>query len=679
MSYISSAIANMFNGVSQQPATLRHPSQCEAQENAFSDIATGVRKRAPTQHIAKLNAVDHTNSLVHTINRDTVERYTVIIQNGDLFVYDFTGAAMTVNFPDGKGYLACATPRTDMVVMTVADYSFIVNRTITTALTAAVAPGVIFGTKQKFSDLPAPTGTGNIYKIAGDPSNNFDDYYVKDTAPTNVYVETLLPGSTFEFNASTMPHQLTRTGPGVFTFAKATWNNNLVGDSDSNPVPSFIGQKIRDIFFYRNRLGVVSNEAFILSRTAKYFNYWVETITAALDTDPIDGDASHNKVSILNWAVPFSKALLLFSEQTQFQISGGDALTQRTAKADPVTEFESSTICRPIGLGQDVFFIQPRGDHSGLLEYYVEQETISNDAGDTTSHVPNYVPKDVFKMAGCAVSDTVMLLTLSERNAVYVYKYYWGENNQKLQSSWSKFTFDAADVILNVDFIGTIAYFTIKRADGTYFEKMDIRANATDTGFTFQFLLDRRVELTGVYDPVNLWTTWTLPYPDSAEFQVALGAAFGSSRGVLLSVTRPSSTTIRAVGNYSAGTSFIGRRYTQRYRFSTLYYRDEKGAIQAGRLQIARMFIAYDKSGYFRIEVTPKAREKNTYLFTGKVLGDATLILGSPTIHTGVFKFPVQCRNEDVIIELVNDSALPATVQSAEWEGVFVMHSQRVR
>jgi hypothetical protein len=678
MSTISSPIPNLFNGVSQQPASLRHPSQAEAQENAFSDIATGLRKRAPTQHIARLTTADRTDAFVHTINRDTAERYKVLLVDGDLFVYDLDGVEKTVAFPDGKDYLDCDTPRSEFAVMTVQDYSFIVNRTVTTALHSDTVAGAVTGTKQLFSDLPTPTGTGNIYKVQGDPTNNFDDYYVKDTAPDNVWVETAKPGEQYKLDPATMPHKLVRESDGTFTFSEVDWENRLVGDLDSNPTPSFIGAKIRDVFFYRNRLGVIADEAFVLSRPAKYFNYWIETITAALDSDPIDADASHNKVSLLNWAVPFSKALLLFSSATQFQVTGGDTLTQRNAKADPMTEFESSAICRPFGLGPDVFFVQDRGNYTGMLEYYVDDDSVTADAADTTAHAPAYVPSDVFKMTGSHTLDTVLLLTLQERNALYVYKYFWGDDDKKLQSAWSKFTLDSGDTIIDADFIGTICYLVVQRTDGCYLEKMDLRAGATDTGFDFQFLVDRRVELTGSYEADTDETTWTLPFDDEGDFEVYLGAAFGTQSGRRIVPTRPSSATLRTTGDFSAGIAYVGRAYAMRYRFSTLHYRDDKGAVLEGRLQLSRMLVAFANSGYFRAEVTPLARDTYSYAFTAKSLGTTSSVIGTPTLQTGTFQFPLKCRNEDVVIEIVNDSAYPSVLQSAVWTGEFVLTTQRV-
>jgi hypothetical protein len=116
----------------------------------------------------------------------------------------------------------------------------------------------------------------------------------------------------------------------TWEFRKNVWDDRLVGDDISNPPPSFVGRTIRDIFYHRGRLGFISDDNVILSRAGKPFNFWNETVTAVLDSDPIDRAVSHNKVSILNYVVPFNKALMLFSDLTQFQFTGGDTLTPKT-------------------------------------------------------------------------------------------------------------------------------------------------------------------------------------------------------------------------------------------------------------------------------------------------------------------------------------------------------------
>ena len=63
-----------------------------------------------------------------------------------------------------------------------------------------------------------------------------------------------------------------------------------------------------------------------MSRSGEFLNFFPETITQTLDTDPIDVASTHTKVSILRHAVSFDEELLLFSDQTQFVLKGGATL-----------------------------------------------------------------------------------------------------------------------------------------------------------------------------------------------------------------------------------------------------------------------------------------------------------------------------------------------------------------
>ena len=96
---ISNSIPNLLNGVSQQPDTVKLPNQASVQENGLSDIISGLGKRPPTEHIAKLNTDTLTNSKVHIINRDSVEQYVVLVNNQSIKVYDLAGNAKTVVVP----------------------------------------------------------------------------------------------------------------------------------------------------------------------------------------------------------------------------------------------------------------------------------------------------------------------------------------------------------------------------------------------------------------------------------------------------------------------------------------------------------------------------------------------------------------------------------------------------
>src|SRR5262245_43428636 len=634
MPLISKSVPSVFTGVSQQPAPLRGPSQCEASDNAYPSLSVGLRKRPPTKHQAKLTNTTASSAWVGVFNYSAADKYIITVLDEDLKVYHTDGTACTITalnrtawaaatgyalgavrrptVPNGfqyrvttagtsagaqpvwplvlggtvvdntvtwtcvPDYLNSATPRSEFSGQVIGDSVLIVNKTVTVAMKSDVVPGALTGTKQTFGSLPAAAGSGNIYQVLGDSTNRFDNYYVKDDAATTTWIEWLKPGETYRLDPQTMPHKLVRTGKYTFTFDPAGWLERAVGDKAAVADPSFIGKQIQDVFLYRNRLGFIADEFVVMSKSADFYNLYPGTATAVLDDDPIDLTTSGQKKTVLRYAIPFNTALLLFSEQTQYQLSGGDVLSPRTCRVDPVTEFESDPNCRPVALGQEVYFGVNRQTNTAVRNYFIDTEALTNDASDVTAHVPNYVPQNVFKMTASTTEDLVCAFTLQERNRIYLYKFYWQED-KKVQAAWQRFTFDATDEILGAEFINNVLYLIVQRADGIYYETMDMQPSVIDSDLGFLCTLDRRVSLSGTYDAANDWTTWTLPYSDAGNFQAVLPSAFTGRKGEVFDCSRPSNTAVRVPGNLSANPVYIGRKYILRYRLSEIYFKDGNG------------------------------------------------------------------------------------------------------
>lgn len=674
MGAVSKAIPNFFGGVSQQSQVSRHITQCESLVNGDPSIADGLGMRPNTEHIANLVSLSP-NAFVHFINRDANQRYVLIIDGGTFSVYDLNGVAQTSIAPEGLSYLASSNPREDFVAVTVADYTFIVNKQVTVTMDGSVGGGTLTGTVQQFSDLPETPTVGDIYRIEGTPSTNFDDYYVRYDA-SGVWVETVKPGIQNKLNAATMPWKLIKTGPTQFSLLKNTWADRLVGDEFSNPAPSFVGFTISDVFFHRNRLGFLSDEQVIMSRAGDPFNFWAETVTAALDSDPIDVGASTNKVTLLRYAVPFNKALLIFSDTAQFQLSSGDVLTPKTAKLDPTTEFESSSLAKPVSAGSSLFFAVRRENSTGFREYFVDQDTISNDAADISAHVPSLIPSAVFRLTCSTTKDLLFALSSAAHNRIYAYQYYWS-GDEKVQSAWHIWEFPTGSIIHGIEVIGSVLYIVVTRPSGQCaLEKMDLERAVTHGGLGFRVHLDRLVSLTGVYDSGNNWTTWTLPYQESGEMTAVLGSAFAENAGNALQITRPSATTVRASGNWTAGVVWIGCNYTFQMRLSRIFLRDDKNvSVIGGKLMLQTISLWLENSGYLRAEVNLLARDPSVYEFTGKEVGSLTI--GALSIRDDVFAFPVGGLNTQATIDLINDTYLPCNIIMAEWSGDYVNHKAR--
>lgn len=129
MSLTTRTIPQLFNGVSRQPAILRSMDQTESELNSWAAASSGVGKRPPTEVVAKLTSSAAEDGFIHIINRDAIERYVVVINGAEIKVIGFDGVARTVNTPGGVAYITAGDDqKDDLKAVTVADYTFILNR-----------------------------------------------------------------------------------------------------------------------------------------------------------------------------------------------------------------------------------------------------------------------------------------------------------------------------------------------------------------------------------------------------------------------------------------------------------------------------------------------------------------------------------------------------------------------
>lgn len=552
----------------------------------------------------------------------------------------------------------------------------------------------IYGKVQRFTDLPVVGKHGYIVQITGDDGSSIDDYYVKFEAnkgngfDSGVWVECPAPGIQIRLDPATMPHALVRKSNGDFKLEQVSWGDRLCGTEESAPWPSFVGQTIRDIFYDRNRLCFLSDDNVIMSRARSLFSFFRETSTTQLDTDPIDVVASGSKVSQLQYAVPFNKQVVIFSGQTQFVIDADTLIASEPPAVKEITAYEIDKQAKPVAVGKTIFFGVKSGSYSRMMEYFIVPETDTTDAADVSKHVPRYIPANLFKLAASPTDDVVFALTRDKPNRVYVYKFHW-QGNQKLQSSWSYWEFRSDAVVLNVDFIGNLAYFVIQYGDAVYIETTYVSDGVEETDEPFTTRLDRLVDETQVsvsYNSGTNQTTLTLPYSPSESGMAVVTrpndtpGAEPAYRQWPLVAADSSSVTVQ--GDLRAQKFYVGEQYTFEYEFTRPVLKSGgpsggQASVLAGRLQINRWHVSYDRTGYFRAEVETANGGTYTYTFTGKILGTNSAVVNETDLNEGTYAFRVNTRADRVKVTIINDSFLPCYLTGAEWEGRFERRSSR--
>jgi hypothetical protein len=509
-----------------------------------------------------------------------------------------------------------------------------------------------------FKKLPTEGPVDFNIKVSGDNQKAQDDYYVKFTAD-GVWKETIEPNIIIDLDATTLPHKLAKQPDGSFIFDEVSYADRRVGDDGTNDFPSFIGYTLADIFFHRDRLGVLADENVIFARAGEYvdFDFFRKSTLTIVDSDPIDVAVSSNKVSILKHAVPFNEALLLFSDLTQFKLTADPVLTPETVNITNTTEFEASLRAKPAQAGKFVYFASKRGAWSGMWEYYVDTDTDTNDATESTAHVPEYLNGDVTNIQASSNEDMLLVQTDNDPEALYVYRYYWS-GREKLQSSWSRWVFDG-DVI-GCSFNRADITLLIKRGTNLYLERINLSVDDATNYTTGQFSihLDRRIQL----ETAGLTT---VPYVDAATIYI-------DQTGNVINLADVAGKLA------SSEIVYAGIPYTFKYQFSEPVVKQANQPVTTGVLNLRNYAVVYNNTGFFEVDVTPSRRTTYNRKFTGRIVSGAANILNRAAIDSGTYEFGILAKSDKVSIVLKSDSHLPCVFQSAEWEGFYVLRSRRM-
>lgn len=788
MGLVSQSVKNLKGGISQQPDILRYPNQGALQINGWSSESEGLQKRPPTTFVKYLrpDTAWPGKPAIHMINRDRIEQYFVVFTGTGVEVVDLLGNSYEVR--GYNGYANCANPREDLRMVTVADYTFVVNRSkkieMTSDLTHAGYPalesravvnvrggqygrtlkiivndvvvatlampdgsvaahvtqtdaqwiarqlaGQINGTAkwaaeagqgwlvisaktsemistiktedgyanqlinafthkvQTFSKLPIQCKDGYLVEITGESTKSGDNYWVRYDASSLVWRETVKPGIITGVDPATMPHALIRAADGHFDFRPLTWGLRSAGDDNTNPMPSFVDYSINDVFFFRNRLGFLSGENVVMSRTAKYFDFFPASVAELSDDDPIDVAISHNRVSVLKYAVPFSEQLLLWSDQAQFVLTSAGVMSSKTIQLDLTTEFDVSDYARPFGIGRGVYFVSPRASYSSIKRYYAVQDVSDvKSAEDVSAHVPNYIPNTVFALHGSGTENFLTVLSDNDRSCVFVYKFLYLDETV-VQQSWGHWEMGDGVEVLSACCIGSFMWLIQRRPGGITLERVEFTKDTVDFSHEpWRAYMDMKVQIQPtLFDDNEFLTRIKLIdlygfIPNEGDFWTL------SEEGVFRLHKMPeggwvSDPELRLDGNMTHLRYTVGRCYEFTYGFSKFLIKQTaddgtSSTEDIGRLQLRRAWVNYEDSGAFEV-VVDNGSTQYTYQMSGGRLG-SSVMLGRPNASTGQFKFPItgDARRQEVY--LFSNAPVPVNIIGCGWEGNYLRRSTGV-
>lgn len=533
---------------------------------------------------------DNTTNRIAKAIYDSLVDQVAIDGNGSILATEYFSASLSENLIE----LSVTNSATNM------QYSIVSSDGL-----ADNGLGVIYKEVNSITDLPLYCKNGFVTKVLGG-SDTVDDYYVKFVTKDNAdigngyWVETVGFDIGTGYDPETFVHELVLTAENEFTFRPLNVTDRLVGDDATNAFPSFVGQQINNVFFYRNRLGILSNDKVILSEAGLglkkdngiiNYNFFRTTVQALLDSDPIDITVATDKITNLRSAVPFQDNLILFSDNTQFSLdTGGQLLSPNTVSVSPLTEFDAVADVNPRVIGDSVYFPVDKAEYLEMREYLVNKTTESYESFTITNAIPTYIPAGVRDLTYSTTQSCIALTSGTDLKTIYIYKFL-NLNGKKIQNSWSKFTvpFD----VHGLNFEKDVLTIMMKYADGSndclMQTSMTFATELLESTTVYPALMPDRSQVlvdmafTATMGGSGGSTAVAIPFPTAGLTLAADASDWERSDGDYHSLDSYSSANNTVTFSHINGstTSFtVGLKYNMVYQFSEFVIKQKQDKFQ---------------------------------------------------------------------------------------------------
>ena len=718
--------APLTGGVSTQPPANRFATQTTTSDNSLLYINRGLEKRYGGTYVSQINYTGAPNgATTQWVRRDSTTTYFIVINkeavgNDVIQVFGADGVKKTVTVSSiAETYIKSGVGKATATIVTetIGDTTFILNNTVTTALT---------GSATTYADLTAigtltipPSGSGDelvgyhMNLTSTDVGYPVGIYEILSTGENGPWYERKkTEAANSSIDASTMPMRLVYD-PATDTLDcdVAPWNDRLSGDATVNPGPSFIGSKLISMTLFQDRLWFGGGQFVASSQAGDLYNLWIDDWTTVVDSDPIDITLSSQSVNSAQFLIPFDRTLLVLADGArQWELQALSAFTPAETNLVDTTNYQVSNLAFPVKIANQLYFLSDQGRYTYMWEYFPNFDRDSNIGENVSQHVEGYIPDGVSKMSASENNNLVFCWSPEEDNVLYLYTTAWRVTN-KVQSSWSRWVFDSDTSIFSFEAINNTLYVVHKDdSENLWLETIPITppdptsdGSITDSvlygistesgevltteseielvldqgessGIGFHAMMDRKYVATGTYSSTSKKTTFTLPFADANIDSVVLADQWGDRKGqVVSSITSVynGTTLVRVSGDYSTYPCVLGKSYSHTVQLSPPFVKNENDIVVQGNLHIRNLDILFEDAVTFDVIVTPRGREPKTRRFLSSRYGSA--VFGASALQSyGKFTVLVRGDATDTTIVLKNDSVFPCTFTNLEFLGGFV-------
>ncbi len=383
------------------------------------------------------------------------------------------------------------------------------------------------------------------------------------------------------------------------------FEGRTAGDDESNPVPRVVENGITGCGAYQGRLVLLSGFQVLLSSSKQPRRFMRSTVTSLLDEDPIGVGSGANSSASYEYAVPFQKDLLLFSEKYQALIPGSNqAITPRTATVLVTSTFSADVRAEPVPIGRTLLYPTPlSSDFFGMMELissqYTDSQYVSNLA---TEHLPKYMAGSCRFGASSSVASMVVFGQSRDSQGLIVYQYTWS-GDEKVQQAWHKWNF--AYPVAHAYFSGEAVNLLFVMNGRIVGCRIDPKQGVLSFSSTRRPYLDLYEEIE-VVDRQFTIPQWLREFDPNVGDKLRLSQSMGGLAGERVGVESydPATGIGRTVRSFRNGTVAFGIPYRSLISPSAPMVSDSNGIkIDSNKLTLLRYGVTTQNSSEYMVVV----------------------------------------------------------------------------
>jgi hypothetical protein len=463
------------------------------------------------------------------------------------------------------------------------------------------------------------------------------------------------------------------------------WKYREVGDSETNPMPTFVGYPIDTISFYKNRIVFTSRQNVICSQAGDYFNFFASTVITIVDSDPIDLSASTLKPIRLKHAIAAPQGLLLFGDNAQLLLSTTtEAFSPKTAEVNLLSTLSQTDRIAPLDIGSSYMFLEEGEKASSIYEMILDGGNGKPSNIELTRFIPTYIPSAVLDMQVSQSAGTMAILSKQELSSLYLYR--WFQNGETRISGWFRWMLPGTIEFFTFDH--DILFVVTKHGSNYVLSKMSLLTDTPSESLLFEGqYLDVRLDLfdynpTLTYDSVTDLTHVCFKdgFEDLNEQPVLIFlnpdiAGYFEEQTLQYDATKPTGEKyfLTVEGNQTTSKFAVGYKYEAMAQLPAFYVvkdeaRGSKDTVNVPRIN--RLKVNSYNSGPYRAVVRSDGRD-DFVLELPQITANNYLANNIPIIRNAQSTIPVMAKGDQFEFELIADSPFQTAFTSIDWEGTY--------